>query len=67
MLSQLVDTVLYSLIVWWGTVPLDTALQLGAVKYGFKIVIAAIDTLFIYWARAWFRGQPPPDPRPVSA
>ena len=67
MLSQLVDTVLYSLVVWWGKVPLDTALQLGAVKYGFKIVIAAIDTVFIYWARAWFRRLQPADPRPASA
>lgn len=66
MLSQLVDTTLYSLVVWWGTVDLETALQLGAVKYGFKIVIAAIDTIFIYWARAWFRRQHPADSRPVS-
>ena len=31
---------------------LQTALQLGAVKYGFKMVIAAIDTPCIYWARS---------------
>ncbi len=67
MLSQMIDTVLYSLVVWWGTVSLEKALALGAVKYGFKIVIAAIDTIFIYWARAWFRGQHPADSRSVSA
>jgi uncharacterized integral membrane protein (TIGR00697 family) len=55
MISQLVDTLLYSFVVWWGIVDLETALQLGAVKYGFKLAIAAIDTPFIYWARGWKR------------
>ena len=54
MLSQIVDTAIYSLVVWWGIVDLKTALQLGAAKYVFKLVIAAIDTVFVYWARATF-------------
>jgi uncharacterized integral membrane protein (TIGR00697 family) len=53
MISQAVDTLLYSFVVWWGVVDLTTALQLGGVKYGFKLAIAAIDTPFIYWARSW--------------
>lgn len=59
MLSQLVDTTLYSLVVWWGTVDLETALALGAVKYVFKLAIAAIDTVFIYWAKAAFGARHP--------
>lgn len=55
MSSQVVDTVLYSLVVWWGTVDLRTALALGAVKYLFKMVIAIIDTAFVYWARSLHR------------
>ena len=55
MSSQVVDTVIYSLVVWWGTVDLVTALKLGAAKYLFKIVIAMIDTGFLYWARFLFR------------
>ena len=55
MSSQVVDTVLYSLVVWWGTVDLNTALALGTVKYAFKLAIAVIDTAFIYWARATYR------------
>lgn len=55
MSSQAIDTVVYSLVTWWGVVDLGTALALGAAKYVFKIVIAAIDTAFIYWARAAFR------------
>ncbi len=53
MASQAVDTTLYSLVVWWGTVDLTTAVQLGLAKYVFKLVIAALDTPFIYWVRDW--------------
>lgn len=53
MISQAVDTVIYGLVVWWGIVDLVTAMQLAAAKYVFKLVIAAIDTPFIYLARTW--------------
>ena len=53
MTSQAVDTMIYSLVVWWGIVDLQTAIQLGVVKYGFKVAIAMFDTPFIYWARSW--------------
>jgi uncharacterized integral membrane protein (TIGR00697 family) len=53
--SQVVDTTIYSLVAWWGIVDLKTALALGAAKYVFKVAIAAIDTIFIYWARYSFR------------
>jgi hypothetical protein len=53
MTSQIIDTLLYSLVVWWGVVELSTAIQLGIAKYGFKLAIAAFDTPFIYWARSW--------------
>jgi uncharacterized integral membrane protein (TIGR00697 family) len=53
MLSQGIDTALYSLVVWWGTVSLITAIELALAKYVFKLAIAALDTPFIYWARGW--------------
>ncbi len=64
MLSQMVDTALYTLIVWWPLflqtqpdiatdVAFWMALQLGMAKYVFKVLIAMIDTPFIYWARGW--------------
>jgi len=53
MASQTIDTLLYSFVVWWGVVDLQTAMQLGLVKYVFKLGIAAFDTPFIYWARGW--------------
>jgi uncharacterized integral membrane protein (TIGR00697 family) len=55
MASQVVDTAIFSLVVWWGVVDLPTALKLGAAKYVFKLIIALIDTTFIYWARTMFR------------
>lgn len=62
MASQALDTTIYSLVVWWGTVDLETALALGGAKYVFKIAIAAIDTLFIYWARHLYRTRHVPEP-----
>jgi len=51
--SQAIDTSVYSLVVWWGLVDLQTAVMLGLAKYLFKVIIAAIDTPFIYLGRAW--------------
>jgi len=55
MSSQIIDTAIYSLVAWWGVVDLVTALKLGVAKYLFKLIIALIDTSFIYWARTMFR------------
>ena len=51
--SQALDTLIYSLVVWWGVVDLATAIQLGLAKYLFKVLIAIIDTPFIYLGRSW--------------
>jgi len=53
MTSQALDTIVYSLVVWWGIVDLTTAIQLGLAKYLFKVFIALFDTPFIYWGRSW--------------
>lgn len=52
-LSQAIDTVIYGVVVWWGVVDFTTAMQLALAKYFFKILIALIDTPFIYIARDW--------------
>jgi len=62
MSSQALDTAIYSLVAWWGIVDLITALKLGAAKYGFKLVIALVDTGFLYWARASHRRRNPDAP-----
>lgn len=53
MTSQLVDTAIYSTVVWVGLFDFKTAVELALAKYVFKVVIAAIDTPFIYWAVKW--------------
>lgn len=64
MSSQAVDTVLYTLIVWWplfldkqpelsAMQALQIAFSLALAKYFFKVLIALIDTPFIYLARNW--------------
>jgi hypothetical protein len=47
------------LVVWAPIVGIKSALALGFAKYVFKIVIAMIDTVFIYWAkRSFLRHHP---------
>jgi uncharacterized integral membrane protein (TIGR00697 family) len=53
MLSQAIDTLIYGVVVWWGVVDFTIAMQLALAKYFFKVIIALIDTPFIYWARNW--------------
>ncbi len=53
MLSQAVDTLIYGVVVWWGVVDFTTAMQLALAKYVLKLVIALLDTPFLYWARTW--------------
>lgn len=51
--SQAIDTVIYSVVVWWAIFDFKTAVELALVKYVFKIFIALVDTPFLYWARTW--------------
>lgn len=67
MSSQVVDTLIYSLVVWWGTVDLRNAILLGVAKYFFKMAIAIFDTAFLYWARYVYRHRHTQDPGPADA
>ena len=51
--SQAADTLIYAVVVWTAVYDLQTGLQLAGIKYVFKVVIALVDTPFIYWARHW--------------
>jgi len=57
MSSQVIDTAIFTLIVWAPIVGIRSALGLGFAKYVFKLVIAMIDTAFIYWAKRSFPQQ----------
>ena len=54
MTSQLIDTLIYQ-ITWVVATGMDwsTAFMLAMTKYVFKVLIAAIDTIFIYWVKRW--------------
>jgi len=54
MSSQVIDTAIFTLVVWAPIVGIKSALGLGFAKYVLKLVIAAIDTVFIYWAKRSF-------------
>jgi len=59
MSSQVIDTAIFTLVVWAPIIGIKSALALGFAKYVFKIVIAMIDTVFIYWAkRSFLRHHP---------
>jgi queuosine precursor transporter len=53
LISQALDTLIYGIVVWWGIVDFVTAMQLALAKYLFKVIIALMDTPFLYWARNW--------------
>jgi len=59
MSSQIIDTAIFTLVVWAPIVGIRSALSLGASKYIFKLIIAVIDTGFIYWARHAFAARHP--------
>lgn len=57
--SQVIDTSIFTLVVWAHIVGVRAALALGFAKFVFKIAIALIDTIFIYWAKRTFLRQHP--------
>ena len=54
LLSQLIDTMIYQ-ATWVIATGMDwsTAFALAITKYVFKVIIALVDTIFIYWVRKW--------------
>jgi queuosine precursor transporter len=65
MSSQVIDTAIFTLVVWAPIVGIRTALSLGFAKYVLKLVIALMDTVFIYWARQSFLSGHTADARPA--
>lgn len=52
MISQLIDTIIFVFITYYGTVSLSVIWQLMISMYVFKLVIALCDTPFIYLANS---------------
>ena len=49
--SQLIDTVIFMFIAFWGVYPTDVFFSILITTYLFKAVVAVLDTPFMYWAR----------------
>jgi len=49
--SQLIDTVIFTFIAFWGVYPNRVFLSILITTYLFKAVVALLDTPFMYWAR----------------
>ncbi|MCK9190694.1 MAG: queuosine precursor transporter [Sphaerochaetaceae bacterium] len=52
--SQLIDSVLFSFIAFYGVFSMPVLLEITISTYVLKFVVAACDTPFIYLARKWF-------------
>lgn len=50
-ISQLVDTVVFTTLAFWGTYPVDVFISILVTTYLFKVIVAFADTPFIYLAR----------------
>lgn len=51
MVSQLLDSVVFTTLAFYGTKPTNVFWQLVISTYVLKFVVAALDTPFVYWAR----------------
>ena len=51
MTSQLVDTILFTFIAFFGVFPLSIVLKLCFTTYVLKLIIAVCDTPFLYLAK----------------
>jgi len=51
LISQAVDTVLFTFLAFWGTYPTDVFFSILITTYLFKAIVALVDTPFIYIAR----------------
>lgn len=50
MISQLIDSLIFCTIAFWGVFPTNVFIEITVTTYIFKWIIAAADTPFLYWA-----------------
>jgi len=53
MISQLIDSVIFTLIAFWGVFPEQVLIEITLTTYILKWIVAAADTPFIYLAKKW--------------
>lgn len=55
MVSQLIDSVVFVAIAFWGVYEWNVLLEIFVTTYILKWVVAAADTPFVYWGKAIFK------------
>jgi len=55
MVSQLIDSILFTFIAFWGLLPQGEFIQILITTYLLKWIVAAIDTPFLYLAKFMFK------------
>lgn len=53
MVSQLIDTVIFTVIAFYGVFETPVLFEIMLTTYFFKWIVAALDTPFLYIARGW--------------
>ncbi|MFA6844568.1 MAG: queuosine precursor transporter [Sphaerochaetaceae bacterium] len=54
MVSQLIDSVIFTLIAFWGVYPREIVISIMISTYLLKWIVALCDTPFMYLGRKWF-------------
>lgn len=57
MISQLLDTIVFCSIAFYGQYPFDIWLEIFVTTYVIKLVVALIDTPFMYIAKYMHKGE----------
>ncbi|WP_207260793.1 queuosine precursor transporter [Desulfovibrio sp. Huiquan2017] len=57
MISQLLDSAIFCIVAFWGVFPADVFMEILLSTYIIKVVVAALDTPFIYLAKHLFNKQ----------
>ncbi len=51
MISQLIDSAVFTVVAFWGIYPTEVLIEIGATTYLLKWLVAAADTPFVYLSR----------------
>ncbi|PIE54567.1 MAG: hypothetical protein CSA35_05175 [Dethiosulfovibrio peptidovorans] len=57
MVSQGLDSVIFTIVAFYGTVPIKALAEIVLSTYVLKFIVAACDTPFVYWAKRIHRNE----------
>ncbi|MFW5729979.1 MAG: queuosine precursor transporter, partial [Spirochaetota bacterium] len=57
LVSQLIDSIIFVVVAFLGVFSLGVLLEVLLTTYVLKVIVAAADTPFVYWATRWVRND----------